>query len=171
MDEIQGLVESLTSFSKLVGEFLKLPLGRDSEIKAREMGAQVVAAQAAASAAIANQHALLDRKRELEEELVKLRDWENEKSKYRLEDIGGRAFVYAYQPPAKGPGDVHHWLCPTCYEDARKSILQLKGKESSLPGTNWRDISVWYCPKCKTEIRTNHKEEPRQAGQRPPNEP
>ena len=90
------------------------------------------------------QSALLDRVRALETEVTDLKTWEAEKKRYDLKEVGPRIFVYALKPETQGT-EPPHWICPSCYQKGKKSILQ--GFKSATFG--W----VHDCADCKLEIR------------------
>ena len=91
--------------------------------------------------------ALTAEKRTLEEELTRLRDWQNQMSEYRLENIAPGASVYVHQPSRCDP-DTGHWLCQPCAdEDKRKSVLQLMPQ-----GTRGASFGVFACPHCKSTV-------------------
>jgi hypothetical protein len=80
---------------------------------------------------------------DLEKKLVDQEAWDKERVRYHLEKIGGSCgFVYALNVtnPSVEPS---HWICAHCYEDKKKSILQLTPKSG---------LHKWACPRCKTEF-------------------
>jgi hypothetical protein len=93
--------------------------GRDDALK---LYGQVVAAHQSALTAQASQEALLKEKRQLEEELGRLKDWNAEKQRYQLQDVGQRCMAYALKPGMEN-GEPPHSICATCYQEGRKSIL------------------------------------------------
>jgi hypothetical protein len=60
---------------------------------------------------------------ELEKEIVRLKDWEGEKQRYELKDTGQGTLAYALKAGIE-TGEPAHWLCPSCYQDGKKSILK-----------------------------------------------
>lgn len=77
--------------------------------------------------------ALQDENRELKRETHELRDqlrkkqeWEEVKSRYQLVELGGGSHAYLYQP-ADGDQTPPHKICPACYEQGRRAILQKSG--------------------------------------------
>ena len=60
---------------------------------------------------------------ELEQEIVRLKDWEAEKQDYVLADTGQGSLAYEYLEGVES-GHPPHWICPQCYEDGKKSILK-----------------------------------------------
>jgi DNA-directed RNA polymerase subunit RPC12/RpoP len=77
---------------------------------------KIIAAQIA-------QATLIERVRELEEQVAKLEEWNAEKKKYELRALAPGVFAYALKEEARGTTPMH-CLCTRCYEHGRKSILQ-----------------------------------------------
>jgi hypothetical protein len=86
--------------------------------------------------------ALIQRVHDLEKELQKRRDWDRQKKRYELKEIGIGVFAYVRKPAVK-PIEPTHCLCPACYDQERKSILQ---------ASHHLNASELFCPTCKTEI-------------------
>jgi hypothetical protein len=59
----------------------------------------------------------------LEQEIVRLKDWEADKQRYQLADTGQGSLAYR---PKEGMenGEPQHWICPNCYQTGQKSILK-----------------------------------------------
>jgi hypothetical protein len=87
-----------------------------------ELQRVIVAAQSDALAAQSDQFSMLERVRDLETEITRLKAWDAEKQKYELKDIGEGAFVYVRKEDAE-PHEPPHWLCTKCYRDGKGSIL------------------------------------------------
>ena len=68
-------------------------------------------------------------------EIEKLNEWDKIKSKYKLVKIDIGTFLYKYIP--NGYKIPEHYICPRCYEERERSIIQ----ESELIG---------QCPRCST---------------------
>ena len=109
-----------------------------------ELQRVILAAQSDALAAQSDQFSLLDRIRDLETQITRLKTWDAEKKKYNLKDLGSGAFVYARKEGAK-PTETPHWLCTNCYEDAKKSVLL----RSDAGGGR---VKLWICYQCKSHI-------------------
>lgn len=114
-----------------------------------ELQRVILAAQSDALAAQADQFSLLDRIRNLETEIARLKEWDAQKERYELTEVAARAFAYALKPDAAGSEPLH-WICPTCYHAGKKSILQ--GRQMSYGG--W----THDCPSCKLEIYSDEQE-------------
>jgi len=60
---------------------------------------------------------------DLEAEVIALKEWGSEKSRYALYELGPGALVYHLKPELQGTDPVHY-ICPQCYQNNIKSILQ-----------------------------------------------
>jgi hypothetical protein len=84
---------------------------------------------------------VLRSREDLEKKLIELEGWDKEKARYHLEKVGGMWSGFVYALNVKNPSvEPAHWLCAHCYEDKKKSILQVSG------------MNKYRCPRCKTEI-------------------
>ncbi len=105
-----------------------------------EMQESIIAAQAVALEAQAAQGSLAARIAQLEEEAVRSKDWEEEKARYVLAPTSTSseeaAIAYKLRDEARRDDEPTHFICPYCYEDGIKSILQITGRSGVL------------CPRC-----------------------
>lgn len=127
--DFAGMIVSLRAvadLTKLVVDAHDAGIRREKSI---ELQGQVVSALQSALTAQTAQATQLQRVRELEEKVAQLETWNTEKKKYELKNIrpdrapGGKAFAYVLKDDA-GSTEPAHSICPDCYEDGRKSILQ-----------------------------------------------
>ncbi len=86
---------------------------------------------------------LLATNESLKQELANNEKWEQERTNYKLENVGNGATVYCLDPE-KASGQPLHWLCPNCFEDRKKSMLQRTVK----PGV----LGLFKCNRCKSEV-------------------
>ena len=142
-----GSAAALVSSLKTAAEITKGIIGlRDASMiqdKVVELNGVILSAQSSALEANAAQFTLLDRVREIEEEIARMKAWDAEKQKYELKQIHTGAFAHVLKPQASG-GEPPHWLCTTCYQNYRKSILQAQGRASDDDS-----IELYGCPTCK----------------------
>jgi len=103
----------------------------------------VVELQGKILSAQSDQFTLLERVRELETKMAKLEAWETEKKRYALKDFGGNTFAYELKPEETGSEPMHR-ICPKCYGNGHKSILQSHGKNAVRQDT-------YQCTECKTD--------------------
>ena len=74
--------------------------------------------------------------------------WDAEKQRYELKPIGTQGvFAYSLKPEHEN-GEPPHWICPDCYQDRKKSILQTVIK---TPGM----ARVAICQRCKFSTYTS----------------
>lgn len=81
---------------------------------------------------------------ELEAEIASLKTWEREQQRYQLQEFptGALAYVLKGDDPA---GEPSHRVCPRCYQEGHKSILQTTSKHDG--GENVE------CPRCDTKLK------------------
>ena len=116
------------------------------QTKMVELNSQILKALDGAIEAKSTHLEMLDRIRNLEQEIARLRAWDGEKERYELKDVYLGATTYALKP-TDGSGEPPHWLCTTCYHDRKKSILQ--------PDPTGQRDRTWRCPVCKSSISIN----------------
>jgi hypothetical protein len=94
----------------------------------------------------------------LEKEILSFKNWETDKTKYYLRNIGGGAFVYALKDEPMNEGETFHQICTNCYEKRQKSILQREARSSKDTTTP----IVWYylfCNNCKNRLQIHNQSE------------
>ena len=137
-------IKAATSLSK---ELLTLKLGGDVQAKVSEMNTKLISAQQHATTAYSSQMELSKLVHDLEEEVVRLKDWNVKKQDYELQALGKTAFAYVYKPPVDSTEPMH-WLCSRCCDQDRKSVLQFRGTD--VIDSQW---DIWKCHLCESEIR------------------
>ena len=147
MGSIAAVGTSLQSAGEIIKAMVGLRDGAMIQAKVIELQAVILSAQGAALAANANQFTLLERVRELEKEIADMKAWDTEKQKYHLKEISPGVLAYVLKADAE-PTSPGHWLCTTCYEQRRKSILQYIGE----PKAGARIESVFGCNACKSQV-------------------
>jgi hypothetical protein len=106
----------------------------------------ILDAQQALAGANEAQTASADRIRELEQEIVRIKDWSADKENYELADTGQGSLAYRLKEGVKSP-QPSHWICPQCYEDGKKSIL----KHETLPVGRAETL---VCHRCGFDVVT-----------------
>ena len=87
---------------------------------------------------------LLQSNDELRKKAVETETWNKERLNYELAEVSSGVLAYAYQKTANNQ-EPKHWLCTNCYENKKKSILQL--------GNRGRIDECLSCPNCAMTIR------------------
>jgi hypothetical protein len=150
-----GSMAALKSSLDSAIAILKAMVGlRDAAIiqdKVIELQGVILSAQSSALAANTAQFALLERVRDLEQEIVQLKDWEREKQRYQLNSIGRGAFAYMPKPGMED-GEPPHWLCANCFNRRQKSFLQFKGQDRIQSGSR-SEHSTYGCDTCNALIK------------------
>jgi hypothetical protein len=114
-----------------------------NEAKIALQGA-ILETQGSLLAAQEAQTANLKRIDELEAKIVELSAWEGEKKRYQLQAFPTGVLAYVLKPD-DAAGEPSHRLCPHCYQESRKSILQTTRRHAGGEKVE--------CPRCKTELK------------------
>ena len=157
-----GSAAALVSSLKAAAEITKAMIGlRDASMiqdKVIELNGVILSAQSSALEANAAQFTLLDRVRELEEEIARMKAWETEKQHYKLEAVDRGAFAYVPKPEMQGT-EPPHWLCTNCYDKGHKSFLQFK-EQTREPSGRRGNYSKWVCGSCRSEVTVHYDKKP-----------
>lgn len=121
--EMITAVRTLDELFKRKADLTELPEGMRAGII--QLQDKVISAQSTHSAILAR----LD---ELEQEVMKMDRFEKEAARYELAATKAGAAVYALKAE-DDRGEPHHCLCPNCYADRKKSILQPSGRRLECP--------------------------------------
>ena len=84
---------------------------------------------------------------ELKAEIVRLKNWEAEKPQYRLVAFSTGMFARIHESNAE-PLQMAHKLCATCFDNGKKSLLQMQSGLERKRGL--------FCPSCKTTLWLYH---------------
>ena len=150
MPDLTAIAQGLTAFKALkelgqaMIEVRDAAAFRDKQI---EFQAKIIEAQNALFEMQQERTELVDRVSELEKEITRLKDWETEKCRYRMAEVGRGAIAYLLKPEAAG-SDPKHMICPTCFERGTKSVLQAL----SLVQQRGTHGDLRTCPICKTSV-------------------
>ena len=123
--EIVAAIQGIQATKNVLKALFALKITGEVQSKLTEIGDHLMSAQSAALDAQAEQQLMSLRIHELEEQLIKFENWEAEKQRYELKETkpGRKTFVYTIKESMQG-GEPPHSICPNCYEDRAKSILQ-----------------------------------------------
>lgn len=147
------MLESAVTGLKTAGQIAKAihQLVTSAEVKAKviELQDSIFSAQQNALTAQSEQFTMIQRIRDLEEEIARIKAWEEQKKRYKLVNPwGGPALVYAFKESCKG-AENPHWICAKCYDDGRRTVLQPR-----QAAKGWMNL---VCATCKSEIHTGYK--------------
>lgn len=90
---------------------------------------------------------------DLEQEIVRLKDWTAEKQRYQLHDVGRGAMTYVPKPGMEN-GEPPHWLCAKCFNQGQKSFMQNRGNGVGNRNAADRGQDKTYaCDTCRASIQ------------------
>lgn len=152
---ITAAVNSLKVAGDIARSLFNLHTAAEVGAKASELNRQIIDAQQQVFAANAAQTALLERVRELEGQLERMKAWDAQKQRYALAAPFAGCMVYALKKE-RSDGEPPHYLCTACFQRGERSILQ--GKERLKGSFN----SVYFCPRaeCHAEAETKYGDVP-----------
>lgn len=90
---------------------------------------------------------VIHEKEELIKKVMEFEQWEKTESEYELKQIVRGTRVYSYKNSQQSTIPMH-WLCPNCWNDRKKSILQAE--------FDAEEEAKYFCPKCKFSFRFYH---------------
>lgn len=149
---IAAAVSSLKAASDIAKGLLSLHTAAEVQSKALELNQALIDAQHQIFAANAAQSELIDRVRELEGEIARMKNWDAEKQRYKLAAPFPGCMVFAVQKSMSN-GETAHYLCATCFNRGQPSILQSREGRMTKEG---RVFSSFICTACKSEAFTQY---------------
>lgn len=144
MDIIAGAYNTLKGAAEIAQGLLTLKTDAAVSAKAVELNRVIGDVQQQLFTVQADHATMAGRIREIEAEIVRVKDWSNEKERYELHELAPGTLTYRVKPSMRDSEPVHD-ICPNCYEDSIKSILQDSGIKESH--------HMLWCPRCKSEYR------------------
>jgi hypothetical protein len=148
---IAAVVSSLKAAGDITHSMIALRDAEAFQSKAIELNEKLLIAQGRALAAQETLASLAQRISELEQQIADSEGWKREQQRYQLTDHGGGTFTYTLKLGMEN-GEPSHRLCPHCYQQRQKSILQSRGQIVSAQ-------EKVNCPACKTEFILGHARE------------
>lgn len=146
MAEIIAAFQSLKTAKEIAQTILRMKIDAEVNLKVSEIIDLLLAAQERNLTAQEDHAAMSRRVDELEKQLLKFEQWAEEKQRYVLQEVESGNLIYACKETEQG-GEPPHNICPNCYEDRVKSILQVDWPISGVAGGKWLK-----CPRCDFAI-------------------
>ncbi|WP_420415254.1 hypothetical protein [Roseibium sp.] len=138
----------ITAFKTLLDITKSLSeLDEAASSKATLETSEIIKLQTALLTAQHEQLALVERVGSLKERLAEFENWESEAERYELQDIGKGSSAYVLKPEVSTE-EKAHYLCATCFQNRKKSILQPQNWD---PGR----CQVWICAPCGSFLYTS----------------
>lgn len=119
---LQGAITGLKTAADLAIAFNKVKTLAEVQGKAIELQQIILSVQSSALAAQSEQFTLLQKIRDLEEEVAAAKAWDTQKQRYTLARPWHGTIVYALKE-SEAAGEPAHYICTNCYNDGRKSML------------------------------------------------
>ncbi|GEC30521.1 hypothetical protein N181_09790 [Sinorhizobium fredii USDA 205] len=129
MGMIAGAVGTLKTALDIAGtvkEMNDLAVIRNKVI---EMQNLIMSAQGTAVTAQSQMLEMVHEIAELKAKLAEAEEWKAIADRYQLRDYGNNTLAYELKEGVDG--EPHHRICPVCFEQRRKSILQFRYKTHS----------------------------------------
>jgi hypothetical protein len=154
LGEIVAATTGLKAISDIAVGLQNLKTTAEIHAKAIELNQQILAVQKELFAAHAAQTALVDRVRDLEGQIARMKNWDAQKQRYKLAAPFPGCMVYALQKSMSG-GETPHYLCASCFDKGERSILQGREGRQTKEG---KPHAAYYCPNpsCRSEATTRY---------------
>lgn len=137
---IDAALQGVKTLIDIVSGLFTLKRKADIREKADQLNTAVLDLQTNLATVLQERIALTEEIGALKGKLASLETWSREKTRYSLTESPSGAYVYVLKKEFAS-GEPIHSICPKCYEESKKSILQ---KSSSDPRRDWV-----ACPACK----------------------
>lgn len=144
LPEITTALASLKTLSDLAALTLKVKVDSAVTDKAIESQMAIITLQSTIMALQSQYQELLGQNETLNKRLIEMENWEAESRKYTLAEIAEGVFVYSLKADQKN-NTPPHWLCPNCYQNKKKSILQFQYSPTARNNT-------FKCAQCELQL-------------------
>jgi hypothetical protein len=147
---LSAAVTLAKSFVGLRDEAQRLAATNELLAEINEAHSKISALLIAHADRAAEHQAALREKRDLEEELRRVKAEKADLENYALHELSPGVFVYARRPGVESTEPMHY-LCAPCRNDGKKSILQRSENYGAV---------FHRCPQCDTNFLERHKPQP-----------
>lgn len=148
MSAFSAAMASLRLAGDITKAMITLRDGQMIQAKVIELQAVILSAQQSALSAQSDQFALLEQIRNFEKQVADLEEWNTQKQRYTLMNVGDGVVAYALKPDANS-SEPFHLLCAKCFHDHKRSFLQATQRLEMRR-------RVHRCAECKTEYAFSH---------------
>lgn len=123
MTEIAGAAVAFNAMKGILESMVSMGVSAAFQQKRLELQSLIIDAQNHVLATNEERSALLDKVSKLETEVAGLKNWDAEKERYKLTDVGSGVVAYV-EKSSVTDGEVPHRLCANCFSQGQKSFLQ-----------------------------------------------
>lgn len=140
IDEIAGAYAGIKAAGEMAKALMNMRVSAEVQAKAMELRSALIDMQQRILDTQQSFDTLHQQNKELKETIAKFDRWEQEKERYSLTAFQTGTFVYRLKPESAN-GEPAHDICPRCYQDGVKSILQ------------GFDGEIEHCKRCRGSFR------------------
>lgn len=152
LTDLGSALGALQKASNIIKDWASFSTDKERAAKIGELNGQILSAQTSAIQANAAQATLIEQVGTLKAEIAGFETWDSEKIRYELRHVGDGSSAYVIKQEAAG-SEPPHWICPNCYENRKKTILQPAGRAAE---SGWEMHEVkWTCYVCKNTLRVD----------------
>ncbi|VUD69424.1 hypothetical protein TDB9533_04793 [Thalassocella blandensis] len=149
VSSITAMTSALNGAMDIKKGLLSLKSQAELQALSIELNAKLIEAQQAIFEVNDERQKLIDQIKTLQSKIDEMRDWEKESSRYTLiSPWPGTPVTVYHLKKSESNSEKPHWLCPNCFQNKKKSILntnQKKGERVHL-----------VCSVCKATINTGY---------------
>ncbi|CAH0338934.1 hypothetical protein [Rhizobium sp. CECT 9324] len=120
-------LKTAVDIGKTIKEINDLTVIRSKVIEMQDI---ILGAQSSAMAVQTQLFELIQENSELKAKVAAVDDWKATAARYQLKDYGEGTYAYELKEDAAN-GEPPHKLCPVCFENDKRSLLQFQGKTVS----------------------------------------
>jgi hypothetical protein len=142
MVDFASAMSALKTIKDTVQSMIGLRDAAAFQAKQLELQGIIIDAQNAVFEANQERTELLAKIAQLESQIERLEDWEEEKQRYKRVSVASHVVAYISND-ADTPETADHWVCANCFEDQHKVHLQ------HVPISSGRALII-ACPRCKS---------------------
>ena len=140
--EINAAIASVRLLSDIVVASRDLRNFNELSAAVSEVNMKLTQAIGVALTSQEKQAALASHVSELEQEIVKVKNWEAHSKDYALQAVAPGIFAYIYKP-AEQSSKPRHWSCVKCYLQQKPSLLQYEHGTGYKCSTCGSEIEPW----------------------------
>jgi hypothetical protein len=143
---IASFLNSLKATADVAKGLIALNAETAVKEKVIELGGIIIDLQQQASTILMEQHKLIDENNTLLQKIKQMENWKKTKTQYELAEVSAGIFVQLHDKAEHG-GEPSHWACERCFQDQKRSVLQLQFETAGS--------RTFMCHRCKNSIEVS----------------